>query len=442
MPVPTDRTLANNPLDPTIATAFEAMGQAHDLQQWQKVVDVGDAWYAARGGMTPTAATWYAQALQGVGRYEEAVPWAGVAAKRMPKDEPVAQIAAWSTYAQALARIGHFERAKTAMLTAISIKADHDETAEKQGHMLACVALSTKKDVVVQGRSVPRVRAWAQAWQMMESRLSQADKQLPPDFRLWDGVTKEPVAVMHEQGLGDAILSARWIPHLVEQTGYPVTYYGPKILEGWMATIPGVVLGDFDRPTPQAAVRCMSLAHHAHMQNAASIPAPYAPSTLLSERQYRPSTGPVRIGVCWKGATVGWHNFERSYTPEQFAPVFAPLAGATFVNLAHETEAFGGLDAAKFDDVMHTGRVVAGLDLVVTVDTGLAHIAGSLGVPTIVIPPTVPDWRWTWPRGTDTPFYPSITVVRRKRADDAGVLQVARRMTEQYAAAVSATRTG
>jgi tetratricopeptide (TPR) repeat protein len=434
-----DGVLPNNPLDPTINAAFEAMGNAHDLQQWQAVVDVGDAWYEARGGMAPTAATWYAQALQGVGRYEEAVPWAGVAAKQMPKDEPIAQIAAWSTYAQALARIGHYERARTAMTTAISIKADHAETTEKQGHMLAVLAMTARKDVVVQGSRVSRSQLWPTAWAMMESRLGQEDKQLPPGFRLWDGVTKEPVAVMHEQGLGDAVLSARWIPALMEATGHPVTYYGPKILAPWIATIPGVIMGDFDTPVPQAAIRAMSLLHHAHMTSPKDIPAPFAPNALLQQRAYRSRSGSVRVGVCWKGATIGWHNFERSYTPDQFGVIYAPLSGVEFVNLAHETDV-DGLGAADFRDVMHTGEVVADLDLVVTVDTGLAHIAGSLGVPTLVIPPTVPDWRWVWPRGTETPFYPSITVCRRKRADDTSVLHVARRLTEQYAQAIASQR--
>lgn len=440
--------------DPTVKTAFDTMGIAHDLQEWQKVVDVGDAWYAARGQMSPTAATWYAQALQGVGRYQEAVQWAGVAAKHMPKDEPIPQIAAWSTYSQALARIGHFERARVAMSTAVSIKIDHDETMEKQGHMLACLALSAKKGIVVHGSLVPKERLWAKAWGMMERRLSQEEKRLPPGYRPWDGVTKEPVTVLHEQGLGDAVLTARWLPWLVEMTGHPVTYLGPKILLPWIGEIPGVVLGDFDLLELRgnqgedlgAAIRCMSLAYHQHMKSPKDVPAPWAPPSLLRQRIYRKvreaddDRAPVRIGVCWKGATIGWHNFERSYMPEQFAPIFAPLDGVKFVNLAHETDApeGSGMERAEFRDVMHTGTVIAALDLVVTVDTGVAHIAGSLGVPTVVIPPTVPDWRYQWPRGDSTVFYPSLTVMRRQKADDVRVIQMARKIVEQYAQALTA----
>lgn len=428
--------------DPAVATAFEAMSTAHDLQQWDKVVSVGDAWVAARSAIPPTPATWYAQALQGVGRYDEAARWADVAAHGMPRDEVIPRIAAWSTYAQALCRIGHFSRAKTALETAVSIGIDHDETREKQGHMLAVLAMGAKKSLVVGGKMVDTSRLWATAWQMMESRLSQEEKTLPPSFRPWDGVTQEPVAVLHEQGMGDAILTARWLPWLAEQTGHPVTYYGPAILGKWMAALPGVVLGDFEtapsRADNGAAIRCMSLPFHQHCEHPSDMVAPTAPAALRSLRQYRTVGRPLKIGVCWQGASIGWHNFERSYTTEQFAPIWAPLPDVEFVNLQHalDVPADAPFTRVDFPDVWATGEVMTSLDLMVTVDTGVAHIAGSLGVPTIVIPPTVPDWRWMWPRGTSTPFYPSVTVVRRQRANDPNVIGMVRTLVENYAASL------
>jgi hypothetical protein len=365
----------------------------------------------------------------------------------MPKDEPIPRIAAWSTYAQALARVGHFERARVAMSTAVSIGADHDETQEKLGHMIACLALSAKKDLNVAGKMVPKDRLWSLAWAMQERRLSQPEKRLPPGYHFWGGTTKEPVTVLHEQGLGDAIMTARWLPWLVELAGHPVTYLGPKILGPWMSEIPGVVLGDFDDLELRgsrgenlgAAIRCMSLMHHAHMRSPKDVPAPWAPSSLITARQYRTIGNPVKVGVCWKGAIIGWHNFERSYQVEQFATVFAPIDGVEFVSLAHEADVpeGSGLTRTDFTDAMHTGRVIAGLDLVVTVDTGVAHIAGSLGVPTVVIPPTVPDWRYQWPRGDSTVFYPSVTVMRRRKADDVDVLKLARKVVEAYAVQIT-----
>jgi hypothetical protein len=436
--------------DPTVFKAFTAMGTLHDEQKWDKVVEVGDAWLDARGGMNPTAATWYAQALMGVGRYGDAVEWAAIATRHMPKDEIIPRIAAWSTYAQALSRTGQFDRAKRAMASAVSLDADHAQTQEKQGHMLATMALCSSKPIVVRGRRLFPDQLWAAAWELMESRLAEDEKKIPPYFHGWDGETKEPVSVLHEQGLGDAVLVARWIPWLVKTTGHPVTYYGPPTLGPWMREIPGVVLGDFEDTDTRgnagehlgAAVRAMSLPYHTHMRSVADLPAPWAPSVLTRQRAYRTRSGPLKVGVCWKGATVGWHDFERSFTAEQFAPIFAPLEGATFVNLAHEAAvpSEAPFHAVAFDDVMHTGHVIADLDLVVTVDTGIAHLAGSLTVPTLVIPPTVPDWRWVWPRGQTTPFYPSVIVVRRRFANDAQVITTTRQVLEMYAAKLSETR--
>ena len=83
--------------------------------------------------------------------------------------------------------------------------------------------------------------------------------------------------------------------------------------------------------------------------------------------------------------------------------------------------------------------MIAGLDLVVTVDTAVAHIAGSLGVPTLVIVPTVPDWRYAWPAGRTSPFYPSQSVVRRRRGDDLQVIANVRVLMERYVAAIART---
>ena len=69
-----------------------------------------------------------------------------------------------------------------------------------------------------------------------------------------------------------------------------------------------------------------------------------------------------------------------------------------------------------------TGELIASLDLVVTVDTLVAHLAGSLGVPTIVIAPTYYDWRYRWPGENGSPFYPSVSVFRQQYGDDVSVL--------------------
>jgi hypothetical protein len=72
--------------------------------------------------------------------------------------------------------------------------------------------------------------------------------------------------------------------------------------------------------------------------------------------------------------------------------------------------------------VYETGEVLTSLDLVITVDTLIAHLAGSLGIPTIVIAPTYYDWRYRWPGEAGSPFYSSVSVFRQQFGDDVSVL--------------------
>ena len=134
-------------------------------------------------------------------------------------------------------------------------------------------------------------------------------------------------------------------------------------------------------------------------------------------------------------------DYQRSFTAEQFAPVWSALPGVEFVNLCHDAPVPDDAPFVRtaFDDVYACGEVMTGLDMVVTVDTSVAHLAGSLGVPTLVLAPTVPDWRYDWPprTGCGSPFYPTVTVMRRQRADDLSVLTHARAMIEQFAHAVT-----
>lgn len=395
------------------------MSEAHDSKQWDACVTVGDAWVDARGEMPLLPATWYAQSLMAVGRYDEAVKWAEVACRNMPRSEPIALCAVRSTYAQALARVGRFSHARKVLKEMVAVPVDAPEAREKQGHIL--LAISDK---------------WKQGWEMHEARNE--GRPMPDGLVAWDGKTKGRVAVLHEQGLGDALLFARWLPWVKEQSGHDVVFFGPdKILERWHGEIPGVVIGDrsIENRTPvDFAVFAMSLPHFAGTSSVGNIPPAIAPQSLLDKRSYRPQNERPRVGVCWQGSSGGWHDFERSFTYEAFKPVMAELEGVEFVNLSHEaTTEEDGLEPVMFDDVYECAELIAELDLVVTVDTSVAHIAGSLNVPTICIVPTVPDWRYEWPRGCRSPWYPSISVVRRKRADDMTCLALARRMLESYA---------
>ena len=64
-----------------------------------------------------------------------------------------------------------------------------------------------------------------------------------------------------------------------------------------------------------------------------------------------------------------------------------------------------------------TAYALSGLDLVITIDTALAHLAGAMGIPTLLLVPYLPDWRWLMGR-PDSPWYPSMQIYRQPRASD------------------------
>lgn len=408
-------------LDKAASDAIEAMSLCHDSKMWARCVEVGDAWLDARGEMPVIAATLYAQSLQAVGRFEEAVRWAKVAYDKMPRSEPVAVCAARSTYAQALARVGKFWHARKVLKEMVAVPLSDPETREKQGHIT--LAISDR---------------WKEGWAMHEARLE--GRPMPDGLIQWDGKTKGRIAVLHEQGIGDAVLFARWMEWVRETSGHDVVWFGPdRIMDRWIGELQGVVIGDRSiqcRTPVDFAVFSMSLPHYAGCDSPANVPEPSAPQSLIDARSYRERNEKVRVGVCWKGSSGGWHDFERSFSFEEFSPVFGDLRGVEFVNLTHEATTCEGapFSMVVFSDVYQCAEVIAGLDLVVTVDTAVAHLAGSLGVPAIVIAPTVPDWRYSWPRGGDSAFYKSVTVIRRRRGDDFQCIGMARQIVEKYAA--------
>lgn len=428
--------------EPTLShdTALLAMSEAHDAKDWAKVLVVGDAWRDARNGMSPVAAIWYAQALMATGRAPDAVPWASAAVKQLPETELIGRIAALATLAAAYSRVGKVRMARNAMQEMVNIDVNTIPVAHRTPAVLDGMADAVEKQGHV--KLALSVKYWNRAWQQMESRLTIAGRGLPSELRQWDGKEQCRVAVLHEQGLGDGILFARWIPEIMQRTGQRVIWYGPKVLEEWMAEMPNLEIGDQTALNPadfDAAVMLMSLPALLGCDHPSRIPAPYAPSWVAGERAMR-SGNTFRVGLCWKGNTGGWHDFERSYSMDQFSPMWADHPNVEFVNLQHDVEVADDAPFAtvRFTDLADTAATVATCDVVVSVDTSVVHLAGSCGIPTLALLPTVTDWRYEWPLAGTSRFYPSVTAIRRKTAVDLSALVLARTLVEHMAERVTA----
>jgi hypothetical protein len=128
-----------------------------------------------------------------------------------------------------------------------------------------------------------------------------------------------------------------------------------------------------------------------------------------------------KVGIVWHGSPQHKRDRFRSVPLTQFAPL-ATVEGVRLVGLqkgpgadqiAMLPSGFIAFDAgARVDDWADTAAVVKGLDLVVTVDTAVAHLAGALGVPVWVALPYAPDWRWLLGRD-DSPWYPTMRLFRQ-----------------------------
>jgi len=128
----------------------------------------------------------------------------------------------------------------------------------------------------------------------------------------------------------------------------------------------------------------------------------------------------VRVGFCWKGNPAHANDRQRSLPDGAFDSLLT-IPGVDAVSLA-----LGEANAREFRDWYDTAITVASLDLVVTVDTAVAHLAGAMGKPVWLLLQYVPDWRWSLGRDT-TPWYPSMTIDRQPRPGDwASVLEVVR----------------
>lgn len=249
---------------------------------------------------------------------------------------------------------------------------------------------------------------------------------------LWRG---EPLGgariLLHsEQGLGDALQFLRYVP-MVRAAGGTVLLCVPPCLQRLAApllrasdlAVTAESLPPFDLQCP---LMSLPLAFQTTVH---SIPAeaPYLtiPDDALrrAEDFHWPSEG-LRVGLVWSGNPQHANDRFRSMLPATLAPLLS-LEGIHFFSLQVDVsaEVLENLPACLTDlrpfitDMADTAALVSHLDLLVTVDTAMAHLAGALAKPTWVLLPFAPDWRWLTDR-EDSPWYPTMRLFRQPQSGD------------------------
>ena len=243
---------------------------------------------------------------------------------------------------------------------------------------------------------------YAEGWplyELREPRLKFIANNL--SFPEWQGepLTGKRLFIWREQGFGDQIMMARFLSRL---GAAEVTYAGPPTLRRLLAQQPVTFVeahGDWNQiPSHDYWALPLSLAHRMGMTVETLPSTPYLTGA--------PVKAGGRIGVVWRGEARNANDQFRSL-PQAMAARLLALPGAISLDPADT-------GAADFQD---TADIVAGLDLVISVDTAIAHLAGAMGRPVwVLLARHAIDWQW--PRTASTPWYPSARIFTQPRPDD------------------------
>lgn len=275
---------------------------------------------------------------------------------------------------------------------------------------------------------------WAkynQRWQDIEFVRGYGRRDLS-ERKHWIGGTlpKSHRLYLHgEQGLGDHIQFARYVP-VLQSMGYRIVGLETRsVLRRWMeASYPDVPIYVRDEEPPPA------FSHHCSTMDLPgilgttmeTIPHLVRPIPEPMRRVYV-SASERRIGIAWQGATGNPSDSQRSIPADQLWHL-ADIPGVTWVSLQFGDNGamvarswLNAQDGTKgCADALDTAAVMRGLDLVVTVDTATAHMAGTLGVPTLLLHRFCREWRWgdITVTGERCPWYPSVRSLTQSRPSD------------------------
>lgn len=278
---------------------------------------------------------------------------------------------------------------------------------------------------------------WAEGFEAYEARWSLPG--VPPfasDRPLWDGspLAGRTLLLLSEQGMGDAIQFARYVPLIARDGGRIAMQLRPPLLPLFAAApaLAGVDLTAMGGALPPHDV-CLPLLSLPRVLKARpeTLPPPLAfdlPQDRLAEaaKAFPPRLGRRRVGIVWAGSPGHRNDRNRSADLAAFRSLFAdPGLDLYSFQIGERARdlAVSGLGAlvadlsGRISDFRDTAILLRQVDLLVAVDTGPVHLAGSLGVPTVVVMPFAVDWRWG-ESGETTPWYASLRLVRQPTQGD------------------------
>ena len=355
---------------------------------------------------------WGNAILMRLGQTERALQMSP-ASRNIAPDDPVTYI----NHGFILAALNRFEEALIFYDRALKLKPDHPEA-----HYNRAFALLTL------GR-------FEEGWLSYEYRnlrhKSLAVRRYPQP--LWWG--KQPLKdqrlfVYPEQGFGDTIQFARYAMLAADVGARVVLSVQNPLRRVFKDFHPGVtVIGHNEVPTEfdlHCPLLSLPLAFGTRHESIPAWPHGYlkAPAEEVARWAQRLPAGRRRIGLVWTGSTIHTNDANRSLALERLSPLLQ--SGDAWVSLQKDVresdrpalQASGLYDlTAELADFADTAALISALDLVITVDTSVAHLAAALGKPVWLMLPFSPDFRWLLKR-EDSPWYPSLRLFRQQRLGD------------------------
>jgi Flp pilus assembly protein TadD len=286
--------------------------------------------------------------------------------------------------------------------------------------------------LLVQGR-------FEEGWQEYEWRPIENPSGPPLEYPQprWDGsnFSGRTLLLRCDQGHGDTILAARFVPEILRRGGNLIVECEKSLLRllgampalGAAKLIPAMKSQkpadiSFDLQLPQ-----MSLLRVMGINTPADIPAPVPYLTVDPSWREKwrdvsePNDDVLKVGLVWAGSAIHLNDRNRSMALEQFS-LLGPT-GARFYSLQKGPPASqsrtppSGLTLIdltdRIEDFADTAALIDALDLLISVDTSVAHLAGALGKPVWLLLPKPPDFRWLLDR-EDSPWYPTMRLFRQQ----------------------------
>jgi len=342
------------------------------------------------------------------------------------------------TFGAALFALGHVEAALEAAADAVAI--DPGQFQARANLALALEAVGRLDEAEYQSRraltGVPDSFAGqhnlaglrlsrglldAESWRLYEARFGMTTQSaLIGQVPRWTGadISGKTMLLHAEQGYGDTIQFARYAPMVKARGARVILAVAPPLIR-LMQTLDGVdevvaagSLPPFDVFCPLASLPGV------FDTRLETIPAgiPYlAADPEAGVKPRRLSSRHLQVGLAWAGNPGFIHDRARSIDAVEFRGL-EEVAGVQFHSLQKDSEPpFPMMDRmAGMTDFADTAALIAGLDLVITVDTAVAHLAGALGKPVWLLSRFLGCWRWLKDR-SDSPWYPTMRIFRQER---------------------------